>query len=504
MRLHHAERVRGSLRALALIFGLAVFAPHVVLAHGRLKSSTPAAGAHLSAVPRELRLDFSESPDLTFTLLRLVGPDGRAVSLGPLRFAADSRRSIVTALGGPMFAGIYTVTWQMAGDDGHPVRGKYVFVVAPGAAGIGVPPAAVDDRTRAGAKQSDASLMRDSMHHDPASMPEGNGFGSESPVYVVIRWLQFIGLLLAIGAVSFRFFVLGTLRRAARDASSGVTHMIADAERSAASVGRIATGFLAITLLLRLGAQSYAMHGAADAFDMGLVAQMVQSTKWGWGWLVQLIGIALAGAGYQRARRTSVLEASDPKETRARAFWWRVAAMGAALAAVAPALSGHAASAPRLRALVIAADWVHVLSASSWLGTLAVLLAAGLTTARQRGEGVSGQFVRSLVNAFSPVALVSAGLASLTGVFAAWIHVGTIPSLWGTQYGITLLVKLGILGVVAMTGFYNWRYVQPQLGTDAATARLKRSATVEVTVALLVLLVTAILVASPTSMDMVM
>ena len=146
----------------------------------------------------------------------------------------------------------------------------------------------------------------------------------------------------------------------------------------------------------------------------------------------------------------------------------------------------------------------HVLSASSWLGILAVLLAAGLTTARQRGEGVSGQFVRSLVNAFSPVALVSAGLASLTGVFAAWIHVGTIPSLWGTQYGITLLVKLGILGVVAMTGFYNWRYVQPQLGTDAATARLKRSAAVEVTVALLVLLVTAILVASPTSMDMVM
>ncbi|MEO7964997.1 MAG: hypothetical protein ABIT38_13925, partial [Gemmatimonadaceae bacterium] len=67
-----------------------------------------------------------------------------------------------------------------------------------------------------------------------------------------------------------------------------------------------------------------------------------------------------------------------------------------------------------------------------------------------------------------------------------------------------LLVKLAILALVAITGFYNWRYVQPQLGTDLATARLKRSATVELTVALLVLLVTAILVASPTSMDMVM
>ena len=502
MRLLYAERARRVLPALALILGLTAFAPHVVLAHGRLKSSTPAAGAHLGAVPRELRLDFSESPELTFTMVRLVGPDGRAISLGPLGYAADSRRSILTAVGSPMIAGVYTVTWQMAGDDGHPVRGEYDFVVAPGAAGIGASPAAIDARASSGAQQNAA--MRDSMHHDPASMPEGNGFGSDSPVYVVIRWLQFIGLLLAIGVVSFRFFVLGALRRTVTGTSSGVTPMIVVAERRAADLGRMATGLLAITLLLRLGAQSYAMHGAADAFDLRLVAQMVQRTKWGWGWMVQLVGIALLGAGFLRARRTSVLETSHPQEMNERAFWWRVAAMGAALAAVSPALAGHAASAPRLRALAIAADWVHVIAASSWLGTLAVLLVAGLTTSRQRVNGVSGQFVRSLVNAFSPVALVSAGLAAVTGVFAAWIHVGTIPNLSGTQYGITLLVKLGILAVAVMTGFYNWRFVQPELGTVAATARLKRSATVEVTVALLVLLVTAILVASPTSMDMVM
>ena len=77
-----------------------------------------------------------------------------------------------------------------------------------------------------------------------------------------------------------------------------------------------------------------------------------------------------------------------------------------------------------------------------------------------------------------------------------------MPNLWGTRYGITLLVKLGILGVVALTGFYNWWFVQPSLGTDAATVHLRRSARVEVTVAILVLLVTAVLVA--TSMDMAM
>ena len=115
-----------------------------------------------------------------------------------------------------------------------------------------------------------------------------------------------------------------------------------------------------------------------------------------------------------------------------------------------------------------------------------------------------GPLTRSLVNAFSPVALASAGVATTTGLFAAWIHVGAIPNLWGTRYGITLLIKLTVLGAVALTGFYNWRFVKPRLGTEEASAHLERSARIEVGVAIIVLLVTAVLVATPTSMDMTM
>ena len=58
-----------------------------------------------------------------------------------------------------------------------------------------------------------------------------------------------------------------------------------------------------------------------------------------------------------------------------------------------------------------------------------------------------------------------------------------------------------MLGIVALTGFHNWRFVRPQLGTEEGTAKLHRSARVEVAAAVIVLLVTAVLVASPTSMD---
>jgi putative copper export protein len=84
------------------------------------------------------------------------------------------------------------------------------------------------------------------------------------------------------------------------------------------------------------------------------------------------------------------------------------------------------------------------------------------------------------------------------------LHVGTIPNLWGTHYGVTLLIKLTVLGLVALTGFYNWRFVKPRLGTSEASARLQHSARIEVLIAVVVLLVTAVLVGSPTSMDMTM
>jgi copper transport protein len=487
-----------------VVAALALLVPATAHAHGRLKSSVPSAGSHLATVPRELRLDFSESPDLTFSSVRLAGPDGREVPVGAMGYAVDSHRSLIVPIAGAMRPGTYTIIWQMAGDDGHPVRGRIEFVIAPGAMGLGIAPAGVAAIRANGALPAASDTSMAGMHHDPVSMPEGNGFGAESAVYVLIRWVQFVALLLAIGAVTFHSFVLAFIRR---DPSSAAQPdepaLLAAVESRAASVGHLAAIALAATLLARLAAQSYAMHGGENPFDPALMGPMIGKTMWGWGWLLQLAGILLAGVGFHRARAERSARAGAIVQGPTH-LWWRLAGAGAVLLAFSPGLSSHASAAPRLRALAVLADGLHVLGASSWLGTLSVVLFAGLSVAVTDGSARGGAFVRDLINAFSPVALVSAGIAATTGVFAAWLHVGTVPNLWGTRYGITLLVKLGILSVVALTGFYNWRFVQPRLGTPEATAHLRRSARVEVAVAVLVLLATAILVASPTSMDATM
>ena len=73
-------------------------------------------------------------------------------------------------------------------------------------------------------------------------------------------------------------------------------------------------------------------------------------------------------------------------------------------------------------------------------------------------------------------------------------------TLWTTAFGRTLLVKLALLGGVAGVGAYNWRRVRPALGRRGGAARLRTSAMVELGFATLVVMATAVLVATPTPM----
>lgn len=475
----------------ALTIAAVLATPVLAYAHTRLKSSLPAANAHLSAVPGEIRLDFSEVPELTFTTVRLVDPSGQLVPLSAAAYPADSKRAVVVAIRGGMLAGEYTVLWQAASDDGHVVRDRFKFVIAPGASGVGV--AGSISVGTSDSVAAHAAQMTSAEHHDPVSMPEGNGFGADSILYVLVRWVMFVGLLLTIGAVAFRQLVLRFLRRKEEPDSP----MLSDAARRAAGIGHWATVLLLVTLILRLVAQSVAMHGASGVLDPGLVSAMLGRTVWGRGWLLQLLGIMVAGCGFHRAKN------AEPLSAPAR-HGWLAATIGVVILAFTPGLAGHAAAAPKLETLTLLADGFHVMGAGGWLGSLAIVLVAGIPAALALPEAERGAMVAELVNAFSPTALMFAGLVAATGVFAAWIHVGSVPGLWQTPYGRTLLIKLSVLSIVALTGAYNWLRVKPTLGQAEGAVRIRRSAMVEVIVGVIVLLVTAVLVAMPTAMDMKM
>jgi putative copper export protein len=251
---------------------------------------------------------------------------------------------------------------------------------------------------------------------------------------------------------------------------------------------------LIIVAFARLYTQSYAIHGASDAMNAGMMHSMVRDTTWGTAWFVQLIAAligALAFAVASRARtRTGTVTAAST-----------IATVCVLVLAFTPAFSGQAAASPQFTGLAIASDGLHVLGAGGWLGTLLVILAVGLPLVLSAEDPDRGGMVADLINGFSPAALTFASVVVLTGIIAAWLHLGRFSALWSSSYGRALLIKLAVLVPLIGTGAYNWRRVRPVLGDSVAASRLRRSATVELIIGTLVILITAVLVALPTPVD---
>jgi len=142
----------------------------------------------------------------------------------------------------------------------------------------------------------------------------------------------------------------------------------------------------------------------------------------------------------------------------------------------------------------------HKLAAGLWIGTLFILVAVGLGTVLRSGLSSErrGALAAEMVYAFSPLALVASGVLALFGVITAWRHLKYVAALWTTPYGYALIVKLIVVAGVVALGAWNWRRQKPRLGSEGAVFALRRSASAELTLAAVVLLITAILVSLPT------
>lgn len=128
------------------------------------------------------------------------------------------------------------------------------------------------------------------------------------------------------------------------------------------------------------------------------------------------------------------------------------------------------------------------------MGGLAVVLFLERRWRTTRGTEDPDSLLPVLVPRFSPVAMVSVGFLIATGTLASWIHLPDFGALWSTGYGRLLLLKMGlVLGVLGL-GAMNWKRLTPLLTTVEGPPAMRRAAAVELAVATVVLLVTAMLV----------
>lgn len=167
-----------ALLALAGIGLLAAAGP--ASAHAALIGSDPAAGASMAAGPQQVSLTFSEPVQPGFTVVTVVGPDGRQWQAAEPT-ADGAVVSVPVRPLGP--AGEYTIGYRVLSADSHPVQGSISFTLTePGPAAAAAPSAAP--------APADAA---------PAATDSPAAAGGGAPIW---PWLVGAGVLLVLGVVA--------------------------------------------------------------------------------------------------------------------------------------------------------------------------------------------------------------------------------------------------------------------------------------------------------------
>ncbi len=145
--------------------------------------------------------------------------------------------------------------------------------------------------------------------------------------------------------------------------------------------------------------------------------------------------------------------------------------------------------------LVVASDVVHVCAGAVWFGGLvglAVSLRRLADRPRTAAETLSG---------FSTLAAGLLTVVALTGTILGWRILGSWSALWETDFGITLLVKLGFVALVVALAAHNRFRLLPAVASDEghagrvrAAGRLRTAVRLEAVLLVCVLATTGVLV----------
>lgn len=399
-------------------------------AHATLIGTDPAEGAVLATAPEQVRFTFDEPVRLGEDGVHLFDAEGDELPAQARSVDAE----VLVDLPDRLDDGTYVVSWRVISTDSHPVAGSLSF-------SIGAPSPQV------------------------AAVPQDQTGPTVTALHGVTQAMLYLGLLTSAGLALFLVLFLPD-----RAGLEQVRRRIRRAVLLTAAVAL--AGALLLLPVTALYQQGLGLAGLLDAGPWleqllsgnGLVALLVTV---GLGTVLAVLA-ARDGSAVTGARRHLVLG-------------------GALVPLAALALVGHTRAYGPVP-LVMATDMVHAATAAVWFGGL-LGLALSLPAMANRGQTAASTLAR-----FSTAAAGLLVLLTLTGTLLGWRILGSWAALVDTSYGVVLLAKLALVGlVVAVAGWNRYRLLPRLHGADDyrsrhATAQHLRTA-VRAEAALLVVVV---------------
>lgn len=459
-------RVRWWLAGLLLLLGWFAL-PQRVTAHAFLQRTLPVAGTVVPASVSEVRLVFSEPVDVRADKVSVVSSAGQRVDRRDAHVAADDPLAVVVSLP-TLNAGVYTVRYALVSSDTHPITGSFAF-------GVDVTP---------GALQTGAAPSQQ-VELTPVLWLQALG-----------RGLILLGLSALLGPLVFRLcFVRSPWARLQVPlAEQAATYEPRAVQLITGAVGQLVLGQL---LLLLSASLASALDSPWSALQPGNLLGNLTG-RFGIIWLSRLgllliPALALPLISADHALREAAQE--SPLHKRSEQNWWLILLAGVAYALLT-SIGGHAAtSAPVLLAIFV--DWLHLLSATIWLGLLMTLLLVGRGLVLPLVTTAPAQ-LSAVLQRFSTLALVCIQVLVVTGLYQAWVYVdspaGLTKGIYGETLAVKLLVILPLLGLAALNRFV----LLPRLQHAASAGkRFWQAVGAEVLVGTAVLLLAALLSSLP-------
>lgn len=400
--------------SLVLLLMLTLSRASTVRAHAQLERAEPRPDTVLAQAPERLQLWFTEALEPGFSDIQVLDANGQRVDRGDSRVASDNAQAMTVSLP-PLDKGVYTVAWKTLSQvDGHTVRGTYSLL-------IGVEPSTVPP------------LIQSPDTAGPAVY--------DAP----IRWLGYLGATVLVGLLLFLRFVLEpTIRR--QRLTGLVLPAIQPRLRLLLWLAWVA---LLVSTLATLVFQALTTTDVGGAAALATLGPLVTSTRFGYVWLGRLAAVvALAILVRLYPQRPGVAAAIV------------VVTSGVLLT---HSLNSHSAAIGALAFQAMLIDWLHFMGVSVWVGGLAGLAFLLPVSLYAISPSQRWPLLGRLIPRFSSLAVMSVAVLAASGVYLAYLHVGSVDALQQTLYGRSLLIKLGLFAILIALGAFNLLIVSPAL-----------------------------------------
>lgn len=406
--------------ALAFASALAAFSILAIL-----QSAAPAYGHALPAtytiepnsilkdsVPSQLTMSFSERPDPKISYIHILNAKNERIDNDDFTITGSNGRQATVTLDKTKLAndGVYSVSWRtMSLDDGHIAEGAYVF-------GVGnVSPGNI------GNQQTQTVTLVTSTFD------------------ALVRWPVIVSQAAIVGGIIAHLALQ-------RGLASQAGNNLKAAKRFALILiaGAVAIAICG-TALIFLQASNLVEGGNSQSEYFSTVQSLIFNSPAGIVWVTRLAtsaAIVAISAGYY------ILE----KKGGSRSILPAILAAGS-ISIFSNSMLSHNSAAVFLPSVAVFADWLHFMAVSTWVGGL-FYFSAVLMLAIKNSEKSAYHLSLSLPR-FSLLATASLGVIGITGIYMAWIQLHTLDSLFYTQYGNNLIIKLSAALPMVLLGAYH-------------------------------------------------